>query len=96
MIAGNAVVLKISPPFENSEIFSEAKFLKVANGRKVVRLLAEDRDRRAILIERAVPGSNLTELFTGNELEAMAPAIDVLRAITSEPPEDTLGDDRSG
>jgi streptomycin 6-kinase len=86
---GNAVVLKISPPFENSEIFSEAKFLKVANGQKVVRLVAHDRDRRAILIERAIPGSNLTELYTGNELGALSPAIDVLRSITGEPPYDT-------
>jgi len=86
---GNAVVIKISPPFENSEIFSEAKFLRVANGRKVVGLIEQDRDRRAILIERAIPGSNLAELYTGNEFEALAPAIDVLRAITGEPPEDT-------
>jgi streptomycin 6-kinase len=87
--AGHAVVIKISPPFENSECFSEAKFLRAANGRKTVRLLAQDRDRRVILIERAIPGSNLTELYTGNELEAISPAIDVLRAITIEPPEDT-------
>jgi streptomycin 6-kinase len=88
-INGNAIVIKISPPFETSEIFSEAKFLRVANGRKVVRLLAQDRDRRAILIERALPGSNLTEIYAGNELKAVAPAIDVLRAITGKPPEDT-------
>jgi Streptomycin 6-kinase len=86
---GHAFVIKISPPFENSECFSEAKFLRAANGRKTVRLLAQDRDHRAILIERAIPGSNLTELYTGNELKAISPAIDVLRAITIDPPEDT-------
>jgi streptomycin 6-kinase len=88
-VRDNAVVVKISPPFENSEIFSEAKFLRIANGRKVVKLIAQDRERRAILIERAVPGLNLAELYSGNELEAVPPAIDVLCAVTVDPPDDT-------
>ena len=84
---GHRSVIKISPPFDNTEIYSEAKFLQVLNGRGTVRLLAQDRTHRAILIERAVPGKNLAELFTGNELGAIDPAIGVLRNITDEPPD---------
>ena len=85
---GYSAVIKISPPFDNTEIYSEAKFLQVLNGRGTVELLAQDRTRRAILIERAAPGQNLAEIFTGNELGAIDPAIGVLLKITEEPPED--------
>ena len=85
---GQRLVIKIAPPFEHSEIRSEAKFLRVLNGHGAVNLIAEDIDRRSILIERALPGSNLAELFTGNELDAVGPAIDVLHVITSLPPDD--------
>jgi streptomycin 6-kinase len=85
---GQQVVIKISPPFDNTEIFSEAKFLGTLNGNGAVWLLAEDRERRAILVERAIPGASLTELYDGNELEAIGPAINVLRTITAEPPDD--------
>ena len=85
---GQQSVVKISPPFANTEIFSEARFLKNADGRGTVRLIAEDRERRSILIERALPGTNLAEIFTGNELAAIDPAIEVLRLITFAPPED--------
>lgn len=85
---GCPAVVKISPPFDNNEIFSEASYLEALNGRGTVRLLARDLARRAILIERAVPGKNLAELFTGNEVDAIDPAITVLREITNEPPKD--------
>jgi len=82
------LVIKIGPPFDDTEIFSEAKFLKVLNGRRTIKLLALDRVRRSILLERAIPGQNLAELFTGNELGAIGPAIEVLQVITHKPPQD--------
>jgi streptomycin 6-kinase len=39
-----------------------------------------------MLLERAMPGKNLAELFTGDEARAIAPAIDVLHSILGEPP----------
>jgi streptomycin 6-kinase len=36
-----------------------------------------------------MPGLNLAELFAGNEFAAIDPAIQVLRAITKAPPDDT-------
>ena len=85
---GQQVVVKISPPFDNTEILSEAKFLATLNGEGAIKLIAEDRDRRAILLERAIPGANLVELYDENEMDAIGPAINVLRKITTEPPGD--------
>lgn len=83
------VVLKISPPYRTIEIFGEAKYLRVRDGKGAVKLLAEDRDHRAILLERAVPGRNFTELFQDNEPRSIEPAIGVLRAALLPPPTDT-------
>jgi streptomycin 6-kinase len=85
---GEAAVIKIAPPFSDNEYIGEAEFLSHRKGRGAVRLLERDHDRRAILIERAVPGKNLAELFTGNESLALEPAIEVLRGILGEPPAD--------
>ena len=85
---GEHAVIKISPPFDNDEIFSEAKFLKTLNGRGTVKLIAEDRATRSILLEWVGPGKNLTELFTGDELAAIDPAINVLEKIMSHVPDD--------
>lgn len=74
-------VVKIAPPFDNSEILSEAEWLRTIDGSGAVRLIREDRKRRAILLERAMPGKNLAELFAGNERDAIGPAIAVLRDI---------------
>jgi streptomycin 6-kinase len=87
---GQPVVLKIAPPFADNEYIGEANFLSHRQGQGIVRLLERDPERRAILIERALPGKNLVELFTGSESEAIRPAIDVLRSILSEPPVDTM------
>ena len=85
---GEASVIKIAPPFLDNEYIGEAEFLRHRKGRGIVSLLERDHGRRAILIERAVPGRNLAELFTGNEASAIEPAIEVLRAILGKPPAD--------
>ena len=82
---GRLGVIKVAPPFETNEILGEAAFLRHRAGRGAIELLDEDVDRRAILVERALPGKNLAELFTGNEAASVAPAIDVLRSILGEP-----------
>ncbi|HKP68541.1 MAG TPA: aminoglycoside phosphotransferase family protein [Pyrinomonadaceae bacterium] len=87
---GQLTVIKIAPPFETNEIIGEAAFLRHRAGRGAVKLLEEDIERRAILIERLLPGKNLAELFTGNEELAVEPAIDVLRSILGPPPNDSV------
>lgn len=85
-VDGELAVLKIAPPYDDNEFIGEANFISDRAGRGFVRLLERNHERRAILLERAVPGKNLTELFTGNESKSIEPAIDVLRSIIGEPP----------
>jgi len=77
---GEMTVVKIGPPYETTEIFGEADWLRQRDGHGAVKLLAKDRTRRAILIEHAFPGKNLTEIFAGDEASALGPAIDILSA----------------
>ena len=79
---GQRAVIKLAPPYNNCEILSEAAWLRNINGSGAVKLLAEDLSRRAILLERAVPGKNLAELFTGDEMSSLEPAISVLQKIS--------------
>jgi streptomycin 6-kinase len=83
---GSLAVLKICPPYENAEFEGEAAFLESRDGRGTVRLLSQDVEQRAILLERAVPGLNLAEIFTGREPECVPPAIDVLKSIIGPSP----------
>ncbi|HVF30333.1 MAG TPA: aminoglycoside phosphotransferase family protein [Pyrinomonadaceae bacterium] len=83
---GQLVVLKIAPPYTDDEYVGEADFLSHRRGRGIVSLLERDNELRGILLERALPGKNLAELFTGSETEAIQPAIDVLQSILGEPP----------
>lgn len=85
---GESVVIKVAPPFESTEIFSEAKYLGARDGRGCIRLLAEHADLKAIMIERALPGESLTEHFSGREPDCVAPAITVLKTILMPPPPD--------
>jgi streptomycin 6-kinase len=57
--AGEAF-LKINPPEEESE--HEAEALARWNGRGAARLLARDDSRRALLVERLLPGTQLWEV----------------------------------
>jgi streptomycin 6-kinase len=66
---GEVVVLKIGIPDREGEF--EAEALRRHDGRGAVRLLDDDRETRAMLLERCLPGTPLTE----EEPEA---ALDVL------------------
>jgi len=83
-----AVVLKIAPPFERTEIHAEAKYLRTREGHGAVKLIAEDRRLRAILIERALPGEALFTRFQDDPPSCVRPAIDVLRLLLRLPPSD--------
>ena len=81
-------VLKISPPYKTIEIFGEAEYLRIRNGNGAVKLLDEDRSRKAILIEHALPGKNLTEIFAHDKAASVETAILVLRNVILPPPTD--------
>ena len=70
--AGDAV-FKLVPP-EDDESAEEADALAVWDGNGAVRLLRHDRARRALLLERAWPGTDLADLA---EEDATAAATDL-------------------
>jgi streptomycin 6-kinase len=83
---GGEAVLKIALPLDNPEIFNEARFLQMANGKGAVKLLKIDETHRAILLERLLPGKNLKEIYAGAESKAVETAVKTLREIIKEPP----------
>jgi streptomycin 6-kinase len=85
---GEPAVLKLAPPYKTIEIFAEAAYLREHKGRGAVRFIAEDRERKAILMEHALPGKNLTECFDSDRPASVGPAIHVLHASLLPPPSD--------
>lgn len=85
---GGPCVIKIAPPRNDDDHFSEAKYLGIANGEGAVRLLAHDREHMAMLIETAIPGKTLTDTFEGNEPASVQPAIDLLGSTSRKIPSD--------
>jgi streptomycin 6-kinase len=67
---GAEAVLKLSFPHRESE--HEANALARWNGAGAVRLLAHDRKRTALLLERCRPGIPLSELPAGEALDVLA------------------------
>ena len=59
--AGNDAILKVTPA-EDDESDEEADALELWDGDGAVRILRRDRRRRALLVERARPGSDLADL----------------------------------
>lgn len=85
---GTPAVMKIGIPQEQVEIFGEAKYLRTMDGRRCVRLLAEDREEQAILIERVLPGGDLPAVFQHRPVEATESAVELLRSIRASAPAD--------
>ena len=81
---GSHAVLKIIFPDEESE--HEPDALEHWDGRGAVRLLVSDRDRRALLVERCEPGTELWRL--DDEDEANRIAAGVLRRLWRPAPAD--------
>jgi streptomycin 6-kinase len=84
----HACVIKVAPPRNDRDHFGEAKYLRISNGKGVVRLLRHDPERMAMLIERAIPGETLTRTFETREPDSIEPAIELLRSTSREIPED--------
>jgi streptomycin 6-kinase len=81
---GGQAVLKLNFPEEESA--HEADALVHWRGEGAVRLLEVDRERNALLIERADPGTSLWEV--GDDEEATLIAASVLRRLWLHPPPD--------
>ena len=75
--AGEHAILKVTPP-EDDESDEEAEALALWDGDGAVRLLRHDRVRRALLLERARPGEDISRL---PEDEARAAAVELGRAL---------------
>jgi streptomycin 6-kinase len=86
--SGTPCVIKIAPPGSEADHLGEAKYLSLSKARGVVRLFAHDRERMAMLIERAIPGRTLTRTYECDEASAVGPAIDLLRTTSRTIPED--------
>ena len=71
--AGDDAVLKVSP-VEDDESGEEAAALELWDGDGAVRLRRRDRERRALLIERVRPGTDISEL-RDDEATAIAVAL---------------------
>jgi streptomycin 6-kinase len=81
---GNQAVLKLNFPEEESA--QEADALLHWRGEGAVRLLEVDRERNALLVEYADPGTSLWEV--GDDEEATLIAAAVLRRLWRRPPAD--------
>ena len=88
--AGDDAVVKVRWE-EDEDSNEEAEALRLWNGNGAVRLLDEDPSERALLLERALPGTDLSVL---PEDEALAIAIDVARRlwVAADTPFRWLGD----
>lgn len=74
--AGEGAVLKVTPS-EDDESDEEADALELWSGDGAVRLLRRDRERRALLLERVTPGTELAALAQRDEECATAIAVGV-------------------
>ncbi|MCA1623809.1 MAG: aminoglycoside phosphotransferase family protein [Acidobacteria bacterium] len=85
--SGDEVVLKIGFPEENSLISNEARALEIFGGNGAVKLLQSDEKLCALLLEKAVPGEGLRKLCQRDDAAANQIAIDIMRRLWREPPE---------
>jgi streptomycin 6-kinase len=76
VLAAGDLVLKLNPPDEETE--HEAEALARWNGEGTVRLLARDDERRALLIERCRPGTQLWDLPDKEATEIAAAVLEQL------------------
>jgi len=83
---GDEAVLKIALPLNNSEIFNEASFLQMANGKCAVKFLNFNEKRRAMLLEKLTPGVNLKEICGKDDTKAVEITIGILRGLVKEAP----------
>jgi streptomycin 6-kinase len=82
---GVPAVLKLGVP--DGHLASEVEALRIFDGDGAVRLLAEDLERGALLIERAVPGDRVASLVPIDDVEATDLLITAGRKLHRVPPE---------
>jgi streptomycin 6-kinase len=87
---GDNAVLKVTPA-EDDESDQEADALARWGGEGAVRLLRHDRGRRVMLIERALPGSDISEL-PDDEATAIAVGVGVRLWLPAAQPFRWIGD----
>jgi streptomycin 6-kinase len=88
---GTPAVLKLALPSGES-MRPEAGALRAFAGRGAIRLLREDHDRGALLLERAVPGGSLRELVPARDAAATSIAASVMRSLATARPDPSLPD----
>jgi streptomycin 6-kinase len=81
---GTPAVLKIG--VVDGHLDAEAEALRIFGGRGAVRLLAEDRERGALLMSSAEPGTPVAELVPADDPAATAALIEVGRRLHRPPP----------
>ena len=86
---GEPAVLKIALPVESTEMFGEMKYLSLLDGHGCPRLLRKNEQIPAILIERAVPGETLREIFRGREDDALPVLLTMMERTRRAVPPDT-------
>ena len=91
---GSAAVLKIQFPDRESE--HEAAALDLIDGDGAVRLLAYDAGRRALLLERAVPGTPLKALAPDAALDVFVALLPRVWKPAGAPPFRTLAEEATG
>ena len=87
---GSPAVLKVA--FRSGENEHEAAALRCWNGDGAIRLLDEDPDRDAMLLERAVPGTPLSDVSADDALDAFVDLLPRLW-VTAGPPFGSLADE---
>lgn len=83
---GEPLVLKAGVP--HGELWSEIDALRVFDGRGSARLIAADRERGVLLLERVLPGDSLRTVV--GEEDRIAALVDVLRRLWRPLPPDHL------
>ncbi len=87
--SSDEAVLKIALPLNNLEIFNEANYLQIQNGKGAARVLNFDESRRAMLLEKLNPGKPLKMLFSGNESRTVEIAVGLIKKLLRRPPAGT-------
>jgi streptomycin 6-kinase len=84
---GSEAILKIGPPEEKTEFYSETGTLRLYDGDGAVRLLRTDEKRYAMLLEKLVPGKTLGETCLENDAETVRIAAGILKKIVRPAPD---------
>jgi len=83
---GTRAVLKIALPLDDPEIYGEAEYLRISEGRGVAKLLEYSDEHRAMLIESVEPGTPLKTRFRRDQSKAVTIAAELLCRVSQPAP----------